>query len=440
MMKQKILIVDDEIHMCKSLCEILESESLDAIYSTRSPQALRLIAENDVDLVFLDIKMPEMNGIDLVKCIRAKDPGIPIIMITGYPSVDNIVQSMKLGASHVFSKPPNIDELVRVSKILLDSRRKKKLTGRSSQASIVTHDQKMNKILGAMDKFARTDVPVLITGESGTGKELLANAIHDLSARKDSPFIKVNCAAIPETLLESELFGHEKGAFTDAVQVRKGKFELAHDGTIFFDEIGDMSPNSQAKILRVLQEQEFERVGGSEVIHADFRLIAASNKNLQNLIADGGFRDDLYYRLSVISIDLPPLRERREDIVLLSRHFMDHFGEVYAKRIDGLSDEVKRLFLHHPWPGNVRELRNCIERAVIFCETDTIGLEDLPAQYTDFRGARRPVDYQRAYENLDRRMIMEALARSKGHKGKAAELLKIDRRTLYNHMKRLGLR
>jgi two-component system response regulator AtoC len=439
-MNQKILIVDDEIHMCKSLCEILESESLDAFYSTRPSQAMRLISENDIDLILLDIKMPELNGIELLKYLKVKDPGIPIIMITGYPSVDNIVQSMKLGASHVFAKPPNIDELIRVAKILLDSRQKKKLKGRFNQAKIVTRDHKMNKILAAMEKFASTDVPVLITGESGTGKELLANAIHNRSTRKDSPFIKVNCAAIPETLLESELFGHEKGAFTDAVQVRKGKFELAHHGTIFFDEIGDMSLNSQGKILRVLQEQEFERVGGTKVIHADFRLIAASNKNLNRLIAEGRFRDDLYYRLSVISVDMPPLRERKEDILLLSSYFMAHFGEVYAKSIKDMTDEVKRLFLRHPWPGNVRELRNCVERAVIFCESDTICLDDLPAQYTDFSGGLQPSDYQTAYDDLDREIIMDALARSKGKKGKAAELLKINRRTLYNHMKRLGLR
>jgi two-component system response regulator AtoC len=440
MKNQKILIVDDEINMCKSLCEILESENLDAFYSTRASQALSLIAENDVDLILLDIKMPELNGIDLIKSIKAKDPGIPIIMITGFPSVDNIVQSMKLGASHVFAKPPNIDELIRVARIMLDSRRTKKLSSSFSQTHIVTRDHKMNKILGAMDKFACTDVPVLITGESGTGKELLAGAIHERSMRRNSPFIKVNCAAIPDTLLESELFGHEKGAFTDAVQVRRGKFELAHNGTIFFDEIGDMSLNSQAKILRVLQEQEFERVGGTEVLHADFRLVAASNKDLNQLIAAGRFRDDLYYRLSVISVDIPPLRERKEDILLLANYYMAHFGDVYGKRITVLSDEVKSLFLRHSWPGNVRELRNCIERAVIFSESDTIDLEDLPTQYTNFSERPHPSHYKRAYEELDREIIMDALIRSKGKKGKAAELLKINRRTLYNYMKRLDLR
>jgi two-component system, NtrC family, response regulator AtoC len=350
------------------------------------------------------------------------------------------VQSMKLGASHVFAKPPNLDELLRVTRILLEGRRQKKLRGRFDQTRIVTRDPKLLKILGAMEKFAATDVPVLISGESGTGKELLANAIHESSPRKNGPLVKVNCAAIPETLLESELFGHEKGAFTDALQVRKGKFELAHRGTIFFDEIGDMSPGSQAKILRVLQEQEFERVGGSEVLRADFRLIAASNRNLHDLAGAGKFREDLYYRLSVVAIDLPPLRERKEDILLVCGFYLAHFSDLYEKRIAGLDQEVEQLFLRHSWPGNIRELRNCLERAVIFCESSTIGMEDLPAQYTEFAGGLPATDYQRAYDQLDREIILDALLRSKGRKAKAAELLKIDRRTLYNRMKRLDLR
>jgi DNA-binding NtrC family response regulator len=438
-MKQRVLVIDDEIHMCESLCEILESEGLEALHSSESLQALKILSEKNVDLVFLDIKMPGLSGIQLLKYMKAIAPAIPIIIITGYPSIDNIVQSMKLGASNVFSKPPNIETLVREVKTILDSRVKKQQAERAVPGRIITRDQRLQKILSAMEKFAVTDAPILITGESGTGKELLARAFHDMSPRKDNRFQKVNCAALPETLLESELFGHEKGAFTDAVSVRKGKFELADRGTIFFDEIGDMSLKSQAKILRVLQEREFERVGGSEVIQTDFRLVAATNKKLPDLIEAGSFRDDLYYRISVVSVDIPPLRERGEDILLLSAYFIEHFNEVYTKQIQDLSPDVQRLFLHHRWPGNVRELKNCIERAVIFCESQTISMEDLPSQYAGFAGGLAAVDYGNARENLDREIIVDALIRSQGRKAKAAELLKIDRRTLYNHMKRIGL-
>jgi two-component system response regulator AtoC len=438
-LKQRVLVIDDEIHMCESLCEILESEGLEAMHSTEPLKALQLISEKNVDLVFLDIKMPGMNGIDLLKCMKAVAPVTPIIIITGYPSIDNIVQSMKLGASNVFSKPPNIDSLIKEVKTLLDSRVKRQQAERSISGRIITRDHRLQKILSAMEKFAVTDAPVLITGESGTGKELLASAFHDMSPRKEKRFVKVNCAALPETLLESELFGHEKGAFTDAVSARKGKFELADRGTIFFDEIGDMSLNSQAKILRVLQEREFERVGGSEVIQTDFRLVAATNKKLSDLISAGSFREDLYYRIAVVSIDIPPLRERGEDILLLSAYFIEHFNEVYTKSIQDLAPDVKQLFLHHRWPGNVRELKNCIERAVIFCESQTISMEDLPSQYTGFSGGFAATDYENAHDNLDREIIVDALIKSQGRKAKAAALLKIDRRTLYNHMKRLGL-
>ncbi|HUI68941.1 MAG TPA: sigma-54 dependent transcriptional regulator [Spirochaetia bacterium] len=439
-MKQRVLVIDDEIRMCESLCEILESEGLEALHSTEPVRALTLLAEKNVDLVFLDIKMPEMSGIHLLKSMKAIAPTVPIIIITGYPSIDNIVQSMKLGASNVFSKPPNIETLIREVKIILDSRVKKQQSERSGPGRIITRDHRLMKILAAMEEFAATDAPVLITGESGTGKELLASAFHDVSRRRDNRFVKVNCAALPETLLESELFGHERGAFTDAVSTRKGKFELADRGTIFFDEIGDMSLNSQAKILRVLQEQEFERVGGSEAIQIDFRLVAATNKKLPDLIAAGSFREDLYYRISVVSVDIPPLRERGEDVLLLSAYFIEHFNEVYAKRIQDLAPDVKQLFLHHRWPGNVRELKNCIERAVIFCESQNITMEDLPSQYAGFSGGFAAADYDNARDNLDREIIVDALIKSQGKKAKAAELLKIDRRTLYNHMKRVGLR
>ncbi len=437
--KKNVLIIDDEIHFCKSLTEILESEGLTAFSSTNPSRALQIIRENDVDLIFLDVKMPGQSGIELLRGIKARDPGIPIIMITGYPSVDNIVQSMKMGASTVFAKPPNIDELIRETKTLLDSRNQKRTGGRAVKPRIITQNKTMGEVLKAIARIAPIDAPVLITGESGTGKELCANAIHELSQRKEKPFVKVNSAAIPETLMESELFGHEKGAFTDAVSARQGRFELADGGTIFLDEIADMTLNNQAKILRVLQEKEFERVGGSRVISTDIRIVAATSKNLPRLIQSGRFREDLYYRLSVITLEMIPLRERRDDILLLAQSFIDHFNEVYAKRIADMSDEVRRFLLHHDWPGNVRELRNCMERAVIFCETNVISRGDLPSQYHDLIDTRATGDYQQASAIFNRDIILDALERSKGRKAKAAELLRINRRTLYNRMKRLGL-
>jgi len=438
-MEKRILVVDDEVRFCKSLSEILEAENLPALYATSPSRALQILNEREIDLVFLDIKMPESSGIDLLPAIRARDPTIPVIMITGYPSVDHVVQSMKLGAANVFAKPPNIDELLVVTRTLLESRSRSRQARGSPETTIVTQDREMQKVLAAIERVAPIDAPILITGESGTGKELCAHAIVGLSGRKERPFIKVNSAAIPESLMESELFGHERGAFTDAVASRKGKFELASGGTIFFDEIADMTLANQGKILRVLQEKEFERIGGSDVIRADIRVLAATSRNLDELMKRGRFREDLYYRLSVITIELPPLRDRRDDVLPLARYFLDRFNGIYSRRIRDLDDEVKELFLRHDWPGNVRELRNCVERAVIFCEGDRIGRGDLPAQYRTAVEARFGGTYEQAYASFSRDVIIDALARSRGRKAKAAELLHIDRRTLYNRMKRLGL-
>jgi len=279
----------------------------------------------------------------------------------------------------------------------------------------------------------------LITGESGTGKELVANSLQHLSPRAKHPFVKVNCAALPDDLLESELFGHERGAFTGAVNERKGRFELADKGTIFLDEIGDMRLKTQAKILRVIQEQEFERVGGTRTIQTDIRIIVATNKDLQKLMEQEKFREDLFYRLSVITVHLPPLRERPTDILLLTEYFIEHYNTVYQKHIQGISEEVRWFFQSHTWPGNVRELKNCLERAVIFCQHEIIGVENLAAQYKEIITNPATRDYGEVLESLNREIILDALSKSKGVKKKAAELLNIDRRTLYNRMKKLGL-
>ena len=295
-------------------------------------------------------------------------------------------------------------------------------------------------MLEQVERVAPTDAPVLITGESGTGKELVAGAIHRRSRRRAGPFVKVNCASIPDTLLESELFGHEKGAFTDAVQRHVGRLEQAHGGTIFFDEIGDMTPGTQPKLLRVLQDGEFQRLGGAETLRTDTRVIAATNRDVGRLLEEERFREDLFYRLSVVTIHLPALRERKEDIGLLLPHFLELFNRTYAKQIRGVSPPVQDILYRHDWPGNVRELRNCLERAVIFCDGPTIGEEHLPAQYLKLGGGQAfPDSPEAVYERLTREQIAEALARCYGEKQKAARLLHISRKTLYNRMKKLGM-
>jgi two-component system, NtrC family, response regulator AtoC len=442
-MDYRILIVDDEKELCMSLSEILTEEGYPTTWTADPLETPAILAQTIIDLIILDIRMPGIGGIDLLRLVRKSNPNIKVIILTGHPSIENAVLSMKYGAANFYEKPPAL------SKLLNEIREfsSRDAAGRGPDAGpsvppetrLVTGDPRMLKILQSAEKAGATSAPVLITGESGTGKELIASLVHRSGVRAARPFIKVNCAAIPETLLESELFGHEKGAFTDAIAQRKGKFELASGGTIFLDEIGDMSPPTQAKILRVLQEQEFERVGGTETIHSDIRVIAATNKDLRLLIQRDSFREDLYYRLCVITLHVPPLRERPGDIELLIEHFLGLFGAQYAKTIRGLDEQTRELLLAHAWPGNVRELKNCIERATIFCEGDLVTLTDLPSQYMELEGTHLGQKLQTSFEQLNRSMILEALEKSKGKKSKAADMLNINRRTLYNRMRKLGL-
>lgn len=434
-----ILLVDDELEMCRSLSKILESEGYQVIYTTNPLVTIDLLEQKRVDLILMDVKMPQVEGVDLLKQVKLKDASLPVIMLTGYPSLKSAVQAMRYGAANFYTKPPKLPELLNEIKHLTSSRGTKKATKKSFKHEIVTQNKGMERILRDLEKAAPTNAAVLITGESGTGKELAARSIHYLSHRKDKPFVKVNCAALPDTLLESELFGHEKGAFTDAHQRREGRFEVANEGTIFLDEIGDMSLTTQAKILRVVQEQEFERLGKSDLIKTDIRIIAATNKNFKSLIEQGLFREDLYYRLSVISVHLPPLRERKEDIELLTSIFIQHFNKAYSKNIESVSGSVKELLTQHNWPGNVRELKNCVERAVIFCESLQIQPEDLPNQYTEVLGTHTAEEYEQSLDNLNREIIANALLQANGVKKEAAKVLNINRRTLYNKMKKLGM-
>ncbi len=432
-----ILIVDDEIKICLTLSEILQKKNYNALYCTNPMEVIPFIKSKNVDLLLVDVKMPELNGINLLKTIKGKINNIPIIMISGYATVDNIVNSMKYGALNFLTKPINNQKLIKEIEQIANSKKQK--VNILSNTKIITQNLKLLEIINLTGKVAQTNASVIITGESGTGKELIADLIHQQSQRKDKPFIKINCAAVPETLLESELFGHERGAFTDAKSLKPGQFELAQDGSIFLDEIGDMNLKIQAKMLRVLQEKKFTRIGGSKVLEANFRIIAATNKDLQALIKQGLFREDLYYRLSVITLHLPPLRERREDITYLANHFLNDFNKMYNKNVTTIPEDVNNLLYKHTWPGNIRELKNLMERVVIFSEESTINLSVIPEQYKSLTVNADEDNLDIRYKSSTKEIILEALQKSKGIKQKAAELLKIDRKTLYRQMKKYNI-
>jgi len=431
----RILMVDDEPDFCESLMTLISKEGWSMNYMVDPIAVLPKLAEQPVDLVILDRRMPKMDGINLLKLLKERHPNTSVIMLSGYSDVDAIVEAMKYGATNFFTKPPNIADLV-----LEIERVAQKIAKQMStiETQVVATDESMLTVHRGLIKAAPTQANILITGESGTGKELAAETLHNYSHRSEQPFIKINCAAISETLLESELFGHEIGAFTNAIKSRKGRFEQADKGSLLLDEIGDMSLHTQAKVLRIIQEKTFERVGGEKSIKVDVRIIAATNRDLEKMVKEGTFREDLFYRLSVINFHLPPLRDRRADIFPLANHFIRHFGAIYGKKILGLSESAERFFKKHRWPGNIRELKNCIERAVIFCELDYISPNDFSNQYQKFDQVSSE-QIESAIEQLNKEAILTALERSGWKKQEAAKTLNINRRTLYNRMKKLGL-
>lgn len=433
-----ILIIDDEKEMCLSLAEIFQREGYKTVSSTNPLAAVELLARNKIDLILMDIKMPEMSGIDLLKQIRLSDSNIPIFMITGFSSVESAVKAMKYGATDYLEKPLNVKKFLEKVKIIQHSMEKKNWL--SEDFSIIGQNKVISELKYEIKKAAPTKAPVHIYGESGTGKELVASEIHRLSLQKIGNFVKVNCASIPDSLLESELFGYEKGAFTDAKSRHVGYFEQANGGSIFLDEIGDMSIKTQPKILRVLQDGEIQRLGSVKNIYTDARIISATNQNLETLIEEKIFRQDLYYRFSVVTLRLPPLRKRRDDISILTNHFISHFNKEYNKKISFVSTEVKSIFENHTWPGNIRELKNCLERAVIFAESDCVDLEHLPSQYREMINSGNELIYKSTMDSLSKEMILDALKQSNGVKQIAAEKLNIHRKTLYNRMKKLGLK
>ncbi|MDY0287916.1 MAG: sigma-54 dependent transcriptional regulator [Sphaerochaeta sp.] len=442
-MDKRILIVDDEKEMCVSLQKLFRAHGIESHYCTDGKSGHKELCQNHYDLLISDLRMNGFSGIDLLKCISNKNPPVPTIVISGYATTDVVVQAMRLGATNFYEKPLPFSELLKEVKHILATKQnksKKPESERIEEDRLITINPKFKHIISMAKKAALTNAPVIVTGESGTGKEILSSIIHYESERKDKPFIKINCAALPEALLESELFGYEKGAFTGAQEMHKGKFEIAEGGTLFFDEISDMSLRTQAKLLRVIQEHEYERLGSNIVRTCDVRYVAATNQDLVEKIKAGEFREDLYFRFSVICLKIPPLRERLGDIIPLTNTFIEEFNLKYEKNITGVHPDVQTIFLSHSWPGNVRELKNCIERSIIFAEGQNISITDLPLQYHPQHPIIEETDpIKDLYDNISREMILNALAQTHGNKTKTAELLKMSRKTLYLRMKKLRI-
>ncbi|OGL16768.1 MAG: two-component system response regulator [Candidatus Rokubacteria bacterium RIFCSPLOWO2_12_FULL_71_22] len=411
-------------------------------------EALERFRAEPVDLILTDQKMPGFSGLQLLEAARAVTPEIAVIVMTAYGTIEHAVAAIKAGASDYLTKPLNLDELlhrigqVRDRQRLVGENRELRaaLQERHRVEGVIGESGRMQEALSLVRRVAASDATVLIRGESGTGKELIAKAIHYASRRAEGPLVRINCAALPEGLLESELFGHEKGAFTGAHAMRRGRFELAHGGSLFLDEIGDLPPHLQVKLLRVLQEREIERVGSSHPIQVDVRLLAATHCDLEALLKEGRFRDDLYYRLNVVTISVPPLRERREDIPLLLDHFLSRFARENGKTIRGLTREARETLLRYDYPGNVRELENVVERAVVLTRDEVIGLADLPLAVREPEpDTGEAAGLPAAVEGLERRMIREALARADGIQTRAAELLGISERVLRYKLRKYGL-
>lgn len=447
--KYTILAIDDEKDMLKTLQNILKKQ-YNLLTTKSAKEALKIIQEQNIDLVLLDIRMPEMDGVEVLKQIRATFPNLETVMVTASKDVATAVEAMKLGAFDYIAKPFEVKELLTVIEKALEKRSlvrenlylKEALAQASSYCELLGKTPQMKKIFETIDTVCQSNSRVLITGESGTGKELVALAIHKKSPRAKAPFIAINCAALPENLLESELFGYERGAFTGALERKLGKFELADGGTIFLDEIGCMSPAMQAKLLRVIQEKTIDRVGGTSPITIDVRILAASNIDFKKAIAEKIFRDDLYYRLNVIPIHVPPLRERKEDIPLFLDYFIDKYKKELNRPLKGYAPEALQVLSNYDWPGNVRELQNIVERVVTLSRNKLLSKDDfakalMPAperiSVPENQGLKESTD------NFERECIRKALEKSDGNRSQAAKLLNIARSTLISKMDALGL-
>ncbi len=448
-----VLVVDDEEANVEALTRLLTREGYAVVAAKNGPEALDLVRTRQPELLLTDLKMPGMDGLELLRAVRTVAPEVEVILVTAYGTVETAVEAMKEGAYDFITKPLKRHDVVRSlgkalekGRLLAENRRLREVIARGGAAAgpmsrIVGQSEPLRRVLETVAQVAPSEATVLITGESGTGKELLARAIHEVSDRKGGPLIRVNCAAIPETLFESELFGYEKGAFTGAAARKPGRFELADRGTLFLDEVADLSPASQVKLMRVLQEGEFERVGGTKTVHVDVRLVAATNRDLPRLVAQRTFREDLYYRLHVIPIRLPPLRERSDDVPILASHFVRVFAEKNRKPVRGLSEEAMDALSSWRWPGNIRELENTIERAVVLSRSDVLGLADLPPELQpEGAGAPRRMVFSigTPLKEIEDTAIRETLRSTAGDKRLAAHLLGITARTIYRRLEEWG--
>ena len=451
----RILIVDDEEVLRDVLDAVLRREGFDIIAASSGEEALSVLDSEEVDLVILDVMLPGISGIDTLRSIRISNPNLPVIVITAFSSIDGAIDAMKQGAFHYIPKPFKNEEVVLTVNKALEQRRlsrenerlKSELSEKYAYSNIIGKSEIMRKVFDLIRLAAPSRSNILVQGESGTGKELVAKAIHHASPRARNAFVTVNSGSLPPELLESSLFGHMKGAFTGAIATKRGLFEVADNGSIFLDEIGNINLETQAKLLRVIQEKEFMRLGSVETVKVDVRIIAATNADLQKLMAEQKFREDLYYRLNVITIQLPPLRRRREDIPLLIQHFLQKYSEENRRKVREVTADAMRILMDHNWPGNVRELENTIERAVVLCTGDRITPELLPdyLRYparTDQPATVVPaegISLKDAVSNYERTMILQSLELANGVQKRAAELLQVKPSTLNEMMKRLGI-
>jgi DNA-binding NtrC family response regulator len=456
-----VLIVEDKDSLRTMLRHALEAHGHAVLEARDQPEAVREMRQTRPVVVLTDLKLPAGDGFGILRAAKELDPDLPVVVMTAYGSIQDAVSAMREGAMDFLAKPIDPDHLLLMVERAIAQRRmlteyivlKEELAARRGAPRIIGEDAKLRQVSQQLHRAAATDATVLLEGESGTGKELFARALHALSPRADGPFVAINCAAIPETLLETELFGHEKGAFTGAAQRKPGRFELAHRGTLFLDEIGDLSLPLQAKILRALEEKQFERVGGTQSLHVDVRVVAATNRNLKQRVAERQFRDDLYFRLSVFPIQIPPLRERGEDVLTLARHFVERFCKDLNKRALALSPTAVADLTSYPWPGNVRELQNCIERAVILAEGDSIQQHHLNLCFRDAAATSAPADpwdqidlsgtmadaLRRVSGEVERRKIARALEDAGGKRAEAASALQLGFKLFVQKLKQYGL-